>query len=494
MAEVKEISSVLVVEKFNDKSACEINGRIKPMSLPQALKDAKDVETGDFDYRKVDIGALRVSSFNDFLNRFAPDIYQGFRMDENGGYFVYSIDPDEVEGGLPMKFDKTAFFKAALDLYEKKGVSGDSNYEFDYSDFAKYISPKNTLKTVKEQRRELEYATLKLLEAKGNGNSAEEKKYKKKAKGIVEDIKHNYMNNPTALLCLSIADLENKLSISDNSGGKGTLSLPEPSASYRLTYNMDGDIIKEAINTTSPNSVNDPQAMLEDKAAKQVALLMNKEFKAEDEDSDGEKYEKELVTTVFSGNTGIIAANDEERLKEVKRLQKQYEVKKQFYRASQDSLLKAVNKLIERMLDVKALFDNSCGKAKVIISNCTAQELAESDIKDMFAKYMKNINNNIDAKIWFAVIPQIGDDTLVDSDRAGVIYTPEVETVGDDEDEKDDIIDIETDTSPDSEPDLWDDEDDEPAATAEYTSINTAKMLIDIFEKAKAAERLALAV
>ncbi len=496
MAEVKEISRILVVEKFNDKSSCLIKEKTKPLSLTQALEDARDIDTGEFDYRQVDITALTVNSFSEFIERFSPDIYQGYREDENGGYFVYSTDPDEIPGALPMKFDKTSFFKAAMDLYEKKGVSGDSNYEFDYSDFERYISPQNTMKEIKKKRRELEYTTLKMIEAAEQGNSVKCKSYKKKAKNIVNEVKETYSNNPTALLCLSIADLENKLSISPSGNGKDTPSLPPPTASYRLTYNEDGDIVKEKLNNTSPNSAgNNPAALLESKAAKQVALLMNKEIRTEGA-SGSEKYEQDLVISVYSGNTGIIAADDaEKRAAEVKRLQKQYELKKQFYKASQDSLLKSINKLIEKMLDVKVLFDNSGGKATAIISNCSAQDLVNSDTKDMFAKYMKNINTNIDAKIWFAVLPQIGDEELVNNEISGRVYTPEIKNAEEDEDADENeeiIIDVECDTDDnndeqaDDEINFWDDDEDETAASSqELTTMNTAKIMINIFADAK---------
>lgn len=476
MAELKEISRVLVLESFNDK-----------LSLPTVLNDAKDPETNEFNYRRVNIDGLRVRSFDEFIKKFAPDIYQGFKVDENGGYFVYSTDPYEIPDSHPMPIDKTSFFKAALDLYTKKGVSGDSNFEFDYSEFSKYISPQNAMKEIKKKRRELEYTTQKMLEAIDQGNSVQSKNYKKKAKNIVNDIKSNYQNNPTALLCLSIADLENKLSISLADSGSGKAGLPAPADTYRLIYNKDGDIVKEKVRNTSPNGIGGNTALLENKASEQVALLLDKTFRT-DGASESEQYQQELVISVCSGNTGFLPDDVEERNKRMKKLQRQYEVKKQFYKASQDSLLKSINKIIEKMLDVKALFDNSNGKADVIIANCSAQDLVDGEMKEMFADYMKNLNNNINDKIWFAVLPQIGDEDLVDPENSGRIYTPDI-PLADDEDENDTekvIRDIDTEPA-DKENNIWEDDDEEETVTSthELTSLSTAKILIDIFDKAK---------
>ena len=139
-----------------------------------------------------------------------------------------------------MKFDQTAFFKAALDMYEKKGVAGKSNYEFDYSCFSKLISPETALKEVKNKRRELEYSMQKLLEAKDSGNTALTAKCKKKVQNVAKEIQTSYKDNPTALLCLSVADLQAKLGISSDSSSanNGTPALETTNRdTYRLTYN-----------------------------------------------------------------------------------------------------------------------------------------------------------------------------------------------------------------------------------------------------------------
>ena len=192
MAKIDNISRTLVLEKFTDKAA----------SLKLALIDAVDPDDGSFNYRKVNIKDLVVNNFEEFLDKFAPEIYQGFQTDENGGYFVYSTDPEKYPGSLPMKFEKTAFFKAAVDMYEKKAVDGKSNYEFDYSCFSKLISPETALKEVKSKRRELEFAMHKMLEAKDSRNTALTAQYKKKILNVVEDINKTYKDNPTALQIL----------------------------------------------------------------------------------------------------------------------------------------------------------------------------------------------------------------------------------------------------------------------------------------------------
>ncbi len=492
MAKIKKINRVLVLEKFNDETVIEIGKEKKPMSLLLALGEGEQ-EDGSFSSRDVDTTALEVHSFTEFLERFAPTIYQGFQKDDNGGYFVYSTDPDEIPGAVPMRFDRTAFFKAAVDMYEKKAVSGQNNYEFDYSCFSKLISPETTLKEVKKKRRELQYATLKMLESKEAKNTALEKKYKKKAIGIVTDVVENYRDNPTALLCLNVADLQVKLGINSDVSGAGD-SVPSLSTtkreSFRITYNSDGDIVKEKITVADlGNGTTNPALLLQTKAERAIVQLLEMKVKSIGNSSEGDAYAQKLILSTYSGNTGIIEPED------IPKLQRKYEIQKAYYKSAQDGLLKAINKIIEKMLDVKAMFDNAGSDIVAIIANCTAEDITDDDkMHEYFKNYMININNNIDQKIWFAVLPQIDDEDLVDRDSAGRVYTPEIPNAEIDETNQDNVIDVEY-TSTDSEVETssdinndtnpWNNDDDESTSKSPLITLTSAKQIIVDLEKAK---------
>lgn len=488
MAKIDNINRILILDKFNDKVSVKIDGKTRPLTILDALNDAVDPDTNTFNYRQVDMKGLEVNSFNEFLERFAPDLYQGFQTDDNGGYFVYSSDPTDIPGALPMKFERTAFYKAAIDMYEKKAVAGKSNYEFDYSCFSKLISPDTMLKDIKSKRREYLYSIQKCLEAKNSKNTALEKSYTKKIKNTLTEIKETYKDNPTLLLCLSVADLQKKLGINSNDDGK--VSSPAIATSkrdtFRLIYNGDGDIVKEKVVITNTGSLTDATMLLETRANNQSIKLLEAKIKEGNENiSEGDEYTQNLVISAYSDNTGIVASDN------IPKLQKRYEIQKAFYKASQDSLLKAINKIIEKIIDVKALFDNAGGNCSVIIANCTADGIAsDSTIKENFEKFMININSNIEKKIWFAVLAQIDDDDLVDRDNAGKIYTPDIPTVDDYGEEKEGFIYAEPSEYGDPEAIIDEDEinlyeDEETTTKQELISLETAKQIIDILSKAK---------
>lgn len=484
MAKIDSINRVLVLEKFNDKVSAKIAGKERPLSILNALKGAVDPDTDTFNYKQVDVAGLEVSSFDDFLERFAPDLYQGFQKDDNGGYFVYSTDPSDIPEALPMKFERTAFYKAAIDMYEKKAVVGKSNYEFDYSCFSKLISPSTMLKEIKNKRREYLYLVQKCLEAKDNKNTALQKSYTKKIKNTITEINETYKDNPTALLCLNVADLQKKLGInSDNNGKSSSIGIDTTKRdTYRLAYNSDGDIVKEKVLVTDINTNVNQKISLETRANNQATKLLESNIRGNENTSESDAYTQNLVISAYSDNTGIVASED------IPKLKKRYEVQKSFYKASQDSLLKAINKIIEKIIDVKALFDNAGGNCSVIIANCTADEIvSDSNIKRYFKEYMDNINGNIEKRIWFAVLPQIDDEDLVNRDNAGRLYTPDIPDADESVNEEDIVIDVEQDNDTDSEmsDDIDLDDADETEAKQDLISLDTAKQIMDILSEAK---------
>ncbi|MCI5910040.1 MAG: hypothetical protein MRZ46_00110 [Oscillospiraceae bacterium] len=484
MAKIDSINRVLVLEKFNDKVSAKIAGKERPLSILNALKGAVDPDTDTFNYKQVDVAGLEVSSFDDFLERFAPDLYQGFQKDDNGGYFVYSTDPSDIPEALPMKFERTAFYKAAIDMYEKKAVAGKSNYEFDYSCFSKLISPSTMLKEIKNKRREYLYLVQKCLEAKDNKNTALQKSYTKKIKNTITEINETYKDNPTALLCLNVADLQKKLGInSDNNGKSSSIGIDTTKRdTYRLAYNSDGDIVKEKVLVTDINTNVNQKISLETRANNQATKLLESNIRGNENTSESDAYTQNLVISAYSDNTGIVASED------IPKLKKRYEVQKSFYKASQDSLLKAINKIIEKIIDVKALFDNAGGNCSVIIANCTADEIvSDSNIKRYFKEYMDNINGNIEKRIWFAVLPQIDDEDLVNRDNAGRLYTPDIPDADESVNEEDIVIDVEQDNDTDSEmsDDIDLDDADETEAKQDLISLDTAKQIMDILSEAK---------
>ncbi|MBQ7008835.1 MAG: hypothetical protein IJN05_06420 [Ruminococcus sp.] len=487
MASIGKINKVLVIEKFND----EINDsnekeKKHPDSLCIALNDTEDSD--NFDYKEVDIEKLKVRSFDEFLRKFAPVIYQGMQSDESGMHFVYSTE--KRSDFIPVKFDTISFYKAAVDLYEKKSCSGKANFEFDYSCFSNLLSPKTLLKDIQDQRRQLNYSMMKMLEAKDSHNTAQVDAYKRKVKDIAKSATEKFKDNVTALIGLNIADMEVKLGLTDGDEKKA-ISLGSTGTApntFRIEFNEKGELVKKLISTNVNNSNQGSGLMLTDRANVQVRKLLTSQLTGS-QDTEQLDYNQSLLISSFDKDTGLI--NQELNEQATKELKIRYEKFKSVYSASMDSLLNTVNEIIEKILDVKALFDNAECEITVIVSNSTASELVADGVKDKFAKFIKNYNSNVDEKIWFAVLPQIGDEDLVNvrSSKARIIKADAFVDETEKSDGEPEIIDVEfkdDDSFASTDDDEnWDDDDETGAANNSYTSLDTAKQIIGMLSEAK---------
>lgn len=478
MANIQKINRVLLIEKFCDNIASEKTKGTHPDNLYMALMDA--VDDGKFDYRKVDIENLKVKNFEEFKNRFSPIIYQGWLHNGQEDYPVYSTEMRE--GFIPVSFDKNVFFNAAIDLYEKKKNSGSSNFDFDYSCFSLLVSPESSLKEIQNQRRQLNYSMMKMLEAKRDNNTSLAEAYAKKCWNIGQEATKKYNGNITALLALNIADMEVKLGLTDSanksiSSGADDKKIPE---AFRIEFNDEGGLVKKKIATNINNNIN-PGLSLPDKASSQVKKLLTVQLK----DNQSSDYNKELLISCFDKDNGLVNQQMDEEAK--KAMMVRYNQFKAIYSASMENLLNSVNEIIEKMLDVKALFDNAEGEISVIVANSTASELAHPDVVDKFSSFLKNFNGNVDEKIWFAVLPQIDDNELVNT-KPVMLRAIDSNSISNDEDEQD-IIDVELDSNEDENINFddvdWESYSDEGESNSKYTSIEVAKQLIEKLAEAK---------
>lgn len=492
MATIEKINRVLVIEKFNDMINTENekndhHSERQPDSLCMALNDAD--AKGQFDYRDVKIENLEVRSFDEFLKKFAPVIYQGMQRDENGEYFVYSTE--QREGYAPVKFDTISFYKAAVDLYEKKSGSGKTNSAFDYSCFSSLVSPESLLKEIKDQRRQLNYSMMKMLEAKENHNTAQADAYKRKVKDIAKKTTEKFKDNVTTLIGLNIADMEVKLGLTDGRE-KGIENISDPDSvpvSFRLEFNDDGELVKKQIATVVNNGPIGSGLLLTDRANTQVRKLLTSQLTG-NQNTEELTYNQSLLISSFDKDNGLINQEMNEEAK--KELMVRYNKFKSVYSASMDSLLNSVNDIIEKMLDVKALFDNAECEISVIITNSTASELSHPDMINKFAKFIKNYNSNVENKIWFAVLPQIGDDDIVKNSFTK-IHTIDPDSIIDDtmssDNDEIEVIDVEFTSDHDSksfDDENWDDDDDELCEKkSSYISLDTAKQLLKVLSDAK---------
>lgn len=196
---IKSTSQAILFEQFNDKAP----------SLNTMLDTTEEekVETADFALEVKE--QLQVTSFKEFLNKFAPTIYE---MCINGK-FVYTTDEVNARkyGGVPKNVIDNTYYQMLANMYKQKGQSGQSNYEFDDKDLLNMLSPDREVKEAARLRKNFQYVTEKFHEARDNGENPRE--YWDKIYSYRKEITEKYSQSVIALLPLAIDDVTKKLDV-----------------------------------------------------------------------------------------------------------------------------------------------------------------------------------------------------------------------------------------------------------------------------------------
>lgn len=423
---VKQTSKTILFEEFNPLSECESTGKLRNLKLMLDGNELEDME--DFS-QQVD-NLLGVSSFEEFVKNFSPDIYETLLRDENNRPcgFKYSIGKFDDNGARvkSVKLDTNEFYNMIMNLYEKRKTSGQANLDFPYSEITKLLSPSNKAKDFEDLRLRLNANTKEL--AKLDASKGFEIKQKQDSiKSVIKEIEGSCTGSIVGILQLAIADNDKLLSgvpilPSDDSNGDAQPLLTP--AQFKLDKN--GFILAEKIETSEPvlaleekSSANTSLSIVQEKTEK-ITTGINKSLSVMLNKNGFEKdgYEEGLVLSVFAG-VNTRGKVPREILIEQK---KQYS---DFYKMMQEQFANAVTTIVEKMLNVKVFFDNATinGElhSKLIVANCKADRLINGMTYDKFKKYLNSVKDFKEEKtIWYSIIPAIyvrDNDTDVFADK-----------------------------------------------------------------------------
>lgn len=403
---IKQTSKAILFGEFNTEK----------VSLKTILKNEVEGHFTDSNLKTVK-NALEVESFEEFMEKFEPTIYQMSFMDETGTpTFIYT--PENDGNGVPVSIAKQSFYEMVQDIIRSKSSSGESNIEFDYrSRINKLLSPETELKRAKELRKDVDYNYRKMLEANDNHRSEETKKCKKKCSSIFNEITKKYDKNAIALLPLAIADvhtvIETKL--------KAAEAVPEiegvvASAPVLCDFGWDENGTLVAKNEVIVD--NEPIVTIDtteeellgtwENVAKKIPALTESE------------YMRNTFLSCYTGNKKYLltaAATEELVLREENYVN--------LYKNTQENFLNAVAELVQKVLDVEMFFKHATddkgrlkANSKLIVANCSVSDILSSDdVRGKFSSYIKKTDETSGEKIWFAMLPPVYDAELSDDDE-----------------------------------------------------------------------------
>lgn len=457
---VKQTSRTLLIEEFNPQ--CE------DLSTLISVEDVQ--KKSDFLAKVKE--SLEVSTYQEFVERFAPKVYE---------YTVESEDPDlpmnfrysfeKKDGSNEVEISKHAFYRMVMDIYEDRAESGSSNTKTDtFKRIAELLSPQSALGQAKKIRKQLDYVEKKLIELKDTPG-VERQQYKAKRKEIRKDIIRTYSKSAIGLIPLALADTQEKLNalgISESDDGRGgsakktTAALP-----CRYHFNDDGDLVVEKIEETGGNIAIDVQSGqkieviemaahpenpesegeitvvdvgtnevmttvdTEDNGLMTIANRLQKDFDQHGNEQAKGTFFSNLIVEVYTGYSMTETKDGGLVNPDLEKLQKKKNSYTKIYKNAQEQFINAISDTVEKMLGVKIFFDHATRNgqqlmAPLIVSNCKASALLENDTKDKFTYYINEMGKETgENAIWFAIIPGIGDSEFVD--MAAADYAEEEE-------------------------------------------------------------------
>ena len=412
---VKQTGKTIIFEEFNRDE--EI------MNLVTLLtRDDEDISLEKFKEALMGKGSsLVVESFEEFVEKFSPTIYETVVKTGDTSRFVYELDKPNYEC-TEIKLKDHAFYKMILALLDRKATSDKGNLEFPYDDLKKALSPESEMEECKKIRRNLLSNTKEYMRLTDSGEpSAEADRFAQNIMACRDKIVEKYQNkSPLALLPLLIADKQSqidKMKEAETPSGSDE-SVKAIPCNYSFDDRGNLCLVEQTVSDDAPVEV------VQDGGITQLVEVVRDDFRESAPLAIRDNsYVTDLVVNVFVPSGGAQLTTQDRGELEVAKKQLQ-----DIYCSSLESFAKAVAAVVEKFAGVKSFFDHATCDGKlakdvsVIIANCKVDAiLNDSGAKRRFKKYFGALSAEKDVnKIWFGVIPAIeyGDDGSTPAKKA----------------------------------------------------------------------------
>lgn len=402
---VKQTGKTIIFEEFNKEKMDLVTlltrdeQEISVEKFKNALMGKKD-NGGN--------GELVVTSFEEFVEKFAPTIYETVvKTEDNTSKFVYELEKPKYEC-TQIRLKDHAFYKMVMSMIDRKAATDKGNLDFSYDDLKKALTPQSEMEECKRIRKNYlsnvqEYYRL----TEGGVPNPEADRFAENIEACRDKIIDKYQNkSPLALLPLLIADKQSqidKMDMANEAAGEdGHRAVP---CSYSLDERGNLVLIEQSISDDACTDV----PLIEENT--QLVEVLRDDFTECAPAAIRENtYVRDLVVNVFAPGGGAqLTTQDKAELEAVK---KQYQ---DVYRSSLESFAKAVSEVVEKFAGMKAFFDHaSCDGAlaedvSVIIANCKIDAILNDEgAKRRFKHYFGALSAEKDVnKIWFGVIPAV---------------------------------------------------------------------------------------
>lgn len=414
---ITQVSKTIIFEQFSPG----INSNNEPT---ERLDFLLTKNTDERLVRKIE-ECLGVSSYDEFLQKFNPVIYESKVMnpDTREVSFMYSIDIPKGPS-IPINIENQKFYKMAQQIYTQKNTSGQSNLSFDYKEIMECLMPQKTIDEARTARQKLDYNLNKYLQVLEKDPESEDvEEYADKIEEIREDIAEKYYNKSiSTALTLALADNKAKLDYYDNSQKTSDADSIAVNASLpcNISFDPKGNLLITEVESSTQER--DTKRLSTTKQMIQM-ITMDYEANVEESDNSSDTFVKNCIISSFCGVDVDSIQNESTSLMMPDRqeLIEQRDTYNKLYKNIQESFANQMIALVEKFLNIRAFFDhaavnNGRTETKVIIANCHITDLMKDDVKPYFMDYIKRLNEqNNDEKLWYMVVPALYEKNFMDT-------------------------------------------------------------------------------
>lgn len=413
-----------VFNMFNIMSDVDENSR--------SLTDEKIAEIND---------ALLVKNFDDFLKKFQPTIYSYF--DQERGMVYELTKPAGIPDPLVKKIviDRSnMFLKMFISIMDSKKATGATNASFNYEKVTEMLAPHRTLKEIKKLKKDISYLENKNAEFESDSPAKQDAVVKLKSK---LDRTKKYYNETDSQLTLMLGMIKDNLDTAVRASKKGITEF-KPALPV---LNPDAEIV--ALEMTDR-----PAALLTDKGKgkenQEDTALANvpkgelaaasgvpKKEKISYKDlsisvieeqydetmrelyaSVGQEYQEQTAASSLSKELIVAAFTDKMpdtlMAMDINDKVELYNKYSAIHAGWQKAFIRTAKLLIEKILNVKAFFDQYQPKSpmmrpSLLIVNASMDEILEEKNLENLKKYLETVNNKSDFTntVWFGIVPNL---------------------------------------------------------------------------------------
>ena len=434
----------------------------------------------DGDYKDIDdktdkISRLEVHSFKEFIEKFAPRIYEDVQQVGDTLIFSYSFD-DGKGAGTPVKLTEHNYYQMLSSMYGAKKDSGQSNRDFDDSKLKEILTPKAVEKEVRRIRKKATLLNIQYTEAVNKNENANF--YAKQLQALGKEVAEKAQGFSLSKLGLRIASINSQLEyLEDKKQSLKALPAGMQDAEIKrgvLDFDDEGKpMIQElASGVLSGESFSSTPRLTPGESMKRLKAAVGNAIDNNAQNLPVKSFTRNMVLSTYlpdyeEESFALTPAGIVDKCQELEVLRNGLE---KIYSQAQSEFIKTLKQVVNKMLGVKVFFDHATTAGGIegelpkgqglLVTNCSVGDLLDDKIKDKFEKFIVDcgLTQTGNRKLWFGILPHVV-----------------VGEINPDEQEEDGEIDpFNLD---------FDDEDKNKKATA-VTTLAEAKQLLAIMQKA----------